>query len=148
MKVWVPVSEFEGYYEVNRLGEVKNSRGRIMAVKASGRGYPSVDLRKPGIKKRKVVHRILAQAFIPNPNNLEMVNHRDNNKKNYNLSNLEWVTRGQNIAHGYLIKGRCNKGWRLSTLEYLQKEYQFSTVEEMLLFLKENRIQKLKSQNQ
>ena len=63
-----------------------------------------------GKRKCKAIHRMLAEAFIPNPNNLPEVNHKDANRMNNSLDNLEWVTHGQNIKHSYSLKNRSALG--------------------------------------
>jgi len=64
-------------------------------------GYLQVNLRKEGKKYYKRVHRIVAETFIPNPLNLPQVNHKDGNKRNNNIDNLEWTNNKQNTLHGY-----------------------------------------------
>lgn len=146
---WKPIQGYECCYEISTEGRVRSlkrqgSKNEFLKHSISGYGYPTVLLRCNGKKIQKAIHRLIAEHYIPNPLNLEMVNHKDNNPANFRIDNLEWVTRGQNIAHGYLVKGRSRKGWRLSTLQYLQKIHNFATVDDMLKFLEENPIQKLK----
>lgn len=64
-------------------------------------GYLQVKLKKDGKNHYKRVHRIVAENFLPNPNNLPQVNHKDGNKKNNHVDNLEWVNNSQNTLHGY-----------------------------------------------
>ena len=63
-------------------------------------GYMYVNLRKDGVTKQQYIHRLVAQAFIPNPNNLPEVNHKDEDKTNNNVKNLEWCDRKYNINYG------------------------------------------------
>lgn len=113
--IWKAAKGYEGQYEVSNFGGIrgidrvvqqKNKWGGISKVKIKGRermpqngssGYHIVTLKG----KSKLLHRIIAQTFIPNPYNLREVNHIDGNKKNNIISNLEWVSREQNIRHGY-----------------------------------------------
>lgn len=69
----------------------------------SGKGYLYVDLYKDGKRHRKYVHRLVAEAYIPNPNNLPFVNHIDGNPKNNNYKNLEWCSARQNVEHAAKI---------------------------------------------
>ena len=100
--IWKPVIGYEGLYEVSNTGLVKSlncynyKHPRIMKLGKRADGYLSVGLSKNNKTKTKTVHRLVAEAFIPNPNNLEMVNHKDENKSNNNVDNLEWCTRSYN----------------------------------------------------
>jgi len=90
-----------GDYVINKKGQVKNTvTGRILSPVVGANGYPFVNL-KQGIdgQSPKNIHRLLAEAFIPNPENLPMVNHKDENKLNYDIDNLEWSTYDYNNKH-------------------------------------------------
>ncbi|AHJ87158.1 HNH endonuclease [Bacillus phage JBP901] len=87
-------------YEVSDLGRVKHARkGNILRHTSSSGGYCQVGLCGSGKLKKYVIHRLVALAFIPNPENKPQVNHIDGNKQNNCLSNLEWVTVSENIIH-------------------------------------------------
>ena len=118
---WKDVVGYEGYYKVSDKGRVMTvarefikSNGRKCIVKeqilSQGvvRGYKCVDLKVSGNRKTMRVHRLVAMAFIGEPNK-EMVNHKDGNKTNNILSNLEWATRSENELHAY------NTGLKKST---------------------------------
>ena len=87
---WRPISGYEGFYEVSDNGEVRNSRtGRILKQKVERNGYVRVYLSKDGTARSLLLHRVVANTFIPNPNGLLTVNHLDEDKTNNRLSNLE-----------------------------------------------------------
>jgi hypothetical protein len=113
------IDGFEGLYEISNLGKVK-SLGRIVIypkscydksnegvyrperiLKHKIKGYAGVTLSNGKNKIYPNVHRLVALAFIPNPNNKPCVNHIDNNKQNNCVSNLEWVTWAENIQHAH-----------------------------------------------
>lgn len=101
-EIWKPVVGYEGLYEVSNIGRVKgintysHKEPIILSQCKRKDGYLSVRLSKNNISKSKTVHRLVAMAFIPNPDNLEMVNHKDENKANNKVDNLEWCTRAYN----------------------------------------------------
>lgn len=101
-EVWKDVVGYEGYYMVSNLGRIKSMRFRhikrekIMNASIRPDGYMSVGLSKDGVTKTRTVHRLVATAFLENPNNLEMINHKDENRSNNAVDNLEWCTRGYN----------------------------------------------------
>ena len=88
---------YEGMYEVSNLGRVKNvETGRILKPGKDRYGYLKVVLCKNGTRKTIKVHRLVALTFLPNPNNYPEVNHRDEDKTNNTVDNLEWCTRDYN----------------------------------------------------
>lgn len=106
-EIWKPVAGYEGLYEVSSEGNVRSlksgrwrNRRKILTPRKIDNGYHLVALCKDGAGKQMYVHRLVAQAFIPNPNNLETVNHKDEVKTNNNVSNLEWMTQKDNINYG------------------------------------------------
>lgn len=101
-----PVPNYEGIYEVSLDGEIhsiprQGSKGGILKFKPDKFGYLRVGLCKGNKTKTFKSHRIVAQVFIPNPDNLPHVNHRDGNKQNNHVSNLEWMTARDNIRHSW-----------------------------------------------
>lgn len=106
---WRDVVGFEGLYQVSNLGRVKScervtSNGRPInehLLKGTGTGtdYRSVSLWKNNYWNNKLIHRLVAEAFLPNPDNLPEVNHKDSNPKNNRLDNLEWVSSKENTSH-------------------------------------------------
>ena len=103
METWKPIAGYEGLYEVSDLGRIKSlkyGKEKIMKPQKINNGYLLVELYKDGHKKQKYVHRLVADAFIQNPNNLETVNHKDEVKTNNAASNLEWMTKRDNNNYG------------------------------------------------
>lgn len=137
---WRPVVGYEGLYEASSFGRVKsldryNSKncfikGRILKQSNDGRGYMSIQLCLNGKIERYLVHRLIAQTFIPNPDNLPQVNHKDENKSNNRVDNLEWCDCSYNINYG-TAKERAKKtrikngSWTgLSEKEYRKKYWE------------------------
>ena len=110
---WKPVKGFEGYYEVSDEGLVRGLdrtvpdkvygerfiKGRVMAQADGGYGYKVVNLRRFGGANVRPVHRLVAEAFIPNDEGKITVNHIDGDKTNNRVENLEWATYGENNVH-------------------------------------------------
>lgn len=100
--VWSPIQGFEGIYEISSKGEVKNVRtGKILRQSKTTTGYKKIDLRKKGKRKTFKVHRLVGTAFIPNPNELPIINHLDGNPFNNSVENLEWCDQSRNVQHAY-----------------------------------------------
>ena len=114
-ELWRPVVGFEGLYDVSNLGRVrslnynKTGRCKLLKLTKNGSGYLNVHLSKDGKAKIFLVHRLVAKTFIPNPNNLPFVNHKDENPLNNCVENLEWCTLEYNFAYGTAIKRRAEK---------------------------------------
>jgi NUMOD4 motif/HNH endonuclease len=111
-EVWVPVKGYEGVIEVSNIGRVRTLnresplnggtrlvKGQIANLQLKKNGYLQVAVRTPGKRKWFLVHRLVAQAFIPNLEGLPQVNHIDANKQNNNASNLEWTNAAENQNH-------------------------------------------------
>jgi hypothetical protein len=95
--MWRQIDEYGGMYEVSNTGKVRsiiNDQVKLL-VPYIINGYLYVHLKN----KNKSVHRLVARAFIPNPNNLECVNHKDYNRQNNDIENLEWCTRTYNVLY-------------------------------------------------
>ena len=95
--------EIEGFenYIICTDGTVHNKKGHNISRWKDNVGYLQVKLSKEGQWYYKRVHRLVAEAFIPNPNNLKQVNHIDGDKTNNEVSNLEWIDNKNNTQHGY-----------------------------------------------
>lgn len=102
-ETWEPIEGFNDYL-ISNMGRVKSLKHtkpkiRKQSLSNSSKGYPCVILRKDKNPKCVFVHRLVAKAFIPNAKNKPNVNHIDGDKQNNNASNLEWVTKKENIRH-------------------------------------------------
>lgn len=111
-EIWKPIRDYEGIYEVSNYGRVKSvSNEKYKKEKlrkfSVAKGYYSVILFKNGKRKAFSVHRLVAEAFIPNPHNLPQVNHKDENPKNNAVWNLEWCDEDYNIHYGTGIERRA-----------------------------------------
>ena len=94
------IKDFPNYL-ISDKGEIYSLyKNKFLSPKINEYGYLIVSLTNNGIKKSKRVHRLVAEAFIPNPNNLPEVNHKDENKLNNNINNLEWCDRTYNNNYG------------------------------------------------
>lgn len=105
---WKPIVGFEGLYEVAPCGAIRNAKTkRWLSPSTKDDGYTSVKLYKCNKGYQKSVHRVVAEAYIPNPENKPQVNHKDLDKKNNEVTNLEWVTQAENQSHA--IRNGANK---------------------------------------
>lgn len=102
-EIWCPIKGYESMYEVSDKGRVRSikfGKERILKPLRNTCGYLQVDLWKNGEHKMYLVHRLVAQTFTPNPDNLTEVNHKDEDKDNNSVQNLEWCDRKYNINYG------------------------------------------------
>lgn len=120
MEEWRDIKGYEGMYQVSNLGQVKSlerwthfkngkkprlEKERILKLVTHHKGYFKAQLRKNDKMKAYFVHRLVAEAFIPNPEGKSQVNHKDGIKTNNKTTNLEWVTQSENLKHSYHILG-------------------------------------------
>lgn len=94
------IKGYEGQYAITSCGKVWSYKRQKFLKPALSRGYEIVVLCKEGITKNYRVHRLVAEAYIPNPENKPQVNHKDENKENNCVNNLEWVTAEENNNYG------------------------------------------------
>ena len=116
--IWKAINNFPGYY-ISNTGEVKSTKyqGQFKRKSSDGllnqrtykSGYKYVNLYKDGHMHSIKVHRLVAQAFLDNPNNLPQVNHKDENKANNDVANLEWCTAKYNMAYNDLQRRNHQK---------------------------------------
>lgn len=119
-ELWKDIKGFKGWYMISTKGRVWNcKRGCYKVLDKNNCGYLRVQLCKRGKKERFFVHRLVAEAFLDNPLRLEQVNHKDLNKANNCVENLEWVSASQNMIHAHRA-GRCTGSFKPSTwkIEY------------------------------
>ncbi len=108
MEIWKNIKDYEGFYQVSNIGNVKRIGRNILAKGTHTNGYYMVRLSKKGIKKCHLIHRLVAIAFIPNDKNKNEINHKNLIKKDNRIENLEWVTHKENIHHA--IRNRMKWG--------------------------------------
>lgn len=114
-EIWKPIQGYEGLYEISNKGNVrgldryttnhnglKKVRGQLLKLNKAPT-YLAVGLSNNGVHKTCLLHRLLAIHFIENPENKPEVNHKDGNKRNNELSNLEWATKSENGKHAYTM---------------------------------------------
>lgn len=100
MEMWKEIPGTEGQYQISNYGKVRTVKtGRVLTPAIDERGYERVCLFKYDRERRYKVHRLVAITFIPNPDNKPQVNHKDGNKRNNFVDNLEWVTNEENMRH-------------------------------------------------
>lgn len=106
-EIWKNITGFEDLYQVSNFGRVRRKKGyqakkdRILKPIDNGNGYLGVALSKNSIYKRYYIHRLVAKTFIGDSN--KEVNHKDGDKSNNKLSNLEWLSRSENQKHRYKV---------------------------------------------
>lgn len=119
---WRPINGFEGFYEISSFGRIKSLSRNVKDTRAKNKirrikckilksrdhnsGYISTHLKRDGLIKDFLVHRIVAETYIPNPNSLKQVNHKNGNKKDNRVDNLEWISNRDNVIHRYKMYGK------------------------------------------
>lgn len=123
-EIWKDIPNYEKYYKISNYGVIVSipRNGTIMQEKVLKQykdkyGYLKVILQKNGIKKNKYIHQLVAQTFLDNPNNCLYVNHKDENKSNNNVENLEWCTQKFNMNYG-TRNNRISKNERIKINQY------------------------------
>lgn len=111
--------DLDRFYSVSEGGQIKSLRsGKILKTRtdSKGKGYAYVNLNYNGKKVTRQVHRLVAQVFLPNPNNLPCVNHKDENPANNNVNNLEWCSYSYNLSYGNKSKKELSTKRKLGTI--------------------------------
>lgn len=129
---WISIIEYKGEYKISDNGLVYSLKSnKLLSINLTSNGYVYVMLSKKGKQKTHRIHRLVAEAFIPNPENKCDVNHIDSNRTNNVLKNLEWATRSENLRHCVktrnIIDGENNyrakyKRWQIIIMRYLYHE--------------------------
>lgn len=132
MEIWKDVKGYEGLYSVSNKGRVKSHiKNRILSPQDNGVGYFKVILVGG---KRAYIHRLVADAFLPNPHNRTEVNHKDSNPSNNSVENLEWVSSSENSKHAVYKGSLCAWGNRAKPIEATSTEngkvLRFATISE------------------
>lgn len=131
-KIW----DFTDYYEISNFGNIRSLdrlvffkdgriasfKGKLRIPKLGNAPYKCIELRKGKMVKICLIHRLVALAFVPNPDNLIYVNHKDENKLNNNADNLEWCTKSYNCKYGTGTKRRIEK--RIRPILQYTKDFQ------------------------
>ena len=104
-EVWKTISGYEGLYEISNYGNVRKKNGALLKGQANGK-YREILLTKDKVRKKYKIHRLVAQAFIPNPHGFPLINHIDECPSNNNANNLEWCSNKYNINYGTCILRR------------------------------------------
>lgn len=107
---WKVVSGYDGIYLISNFGNVYSYKKMRLLTHYFRTGYPSVCLCKGKVENHTLVHRLVAEHFIPNPDNKPEVNHKDGIRNNPHVDNLEWVTHSENIRHADMTGLRRVKG--------------------------------------
>lgn len=134
-EIWKDIQGYEGLYQVSNLGMIRSTRGLRNQV-GNGYGYLCVDLWKHNKRKRFYVHRLVANAFLKNEHNYPTVNHKDGNKSNNCVSNLEWCTYSYNNVHAlknglrHSNKNNAHMSKRVEALKDKKVVYRFPSMRE------------------
>lgn len=134
--IWGDIKDYEGIYQVSNLGDVKSldrlltngkrRKGLIRILNPIEGGYLSLSLCKGGVRRTLKVHRLVAETFIPNPDNKPEVNHKDGVRINNCVYNLEWVTHEENQRHSWetlnrkAVKGEQHGSARLKNKDIIK----------------------------
>lgn len=138
MEIWKDITGYEGIYQINKLGNIKSLsryvkgkgisnkllKERILKPSLNSDGYFQLTMNKKNVKKNATLHRLLATAFIPNPDNLLLIEHINDVKTDNRLENLKWSTSTENmksaVKNGRTLKGEKNPASKLTEVFVLE----------------------------
>jgi len=120
-EIWKIIPDSDNMYEVSSFGRIKSLKGRnntqrLLNPSINNKGYYSFGINTKKGEKTLLLHALLAKLFIPNPDNLPCVNHKDGIKTNIKLSNLEWCTYSYNTLHSYSLGLQKPSKYRLEII--------------------------------
>ena len=132
------MNRFEGIFQVSSTGKIKrfykNGKTNILKGVIKRSGYRMVLLKTPEKSKYALVHRLVAEAFIKNPKNLPQINHKDENKINNNVNNLEWCTAKYNSNYGTknkrVSKSKTNNTYNMTPVRCIETGIIYPTIHE------------------
>ena len=127
MNNWYPIKDWEGLYEINKNGDVRNAKTKKLIVgDINNCGYYRVALYNQGQGKKYFRHRLVAEHFLDKPEGKDFVNHIDGDKSNNSLENLEWVSQSENEKHAFAngLKQKTNKPFIIEFVNGDIKKYE------------------------
>lgn len=145
-EIFKDIKDYEGLYQISNLGTIKSlynykRDGNNILKPQIKRGYYQIGLRKDNKRKWFSVHRLVAETFIDNPNNYKYVNHKDENKLNNNINNLEWCTMSYNNTYGT----RLEKVKQKVSKKVLQYDLEGNFIKEYSSLKEANKLNNMKS---
>jgi len=120
-EIWKDLPEYEGLYQVSNKGRIKRDNHLIKPI-IQKTGYLCISLCKNGISKTYRVHKLIAKVFIPNPNNYKSINHKNGNKQDNRIENLEWCTQAYNNWHARFILDKGHNKLSMEDANTIRKD--------------------------